>query len=149
MSTAPQASTEVLPDAPIVCTIRPGDDEDQRMELYRTVFTDPYLSGQRTTYGIRWSFRAEEGIESSVRTLAALEQRCCPFLRMTVSVADGQVHWQTDGPANAQPFLDEYLKLPETISGSGSFQELVDRTVRAGLTVNDQRHQATQRPEEH
>jgi hypothetical protein len=127
----------VPPDADIVCTLRPGDDEQAGMELYRTLFTDAYVSGERTTWGVRWTFRHLDGIEDRVRTLAALEQRCCAFLRMNITVADGQVVWDVIGPNNARDFFDEYIQLPQT--AFGSIENLRARVTATGLTFNDQR----------
>jgi hypothetical protein len=128
---------KVPEDAPIVCTIRPGDDEEAGMELYRTLFADAYLTRERTASGVRWTFRDHDGIEARVRALAAMEQRCCAFLRMTVSVVDGEVRWDVIGPDSARRFLDEYFQLPETMGGS--IESLRDRASAAELSFDDQR----------
>jgi hypothetical protein len=138
MPDTPQVIENAPKDAPIVCTIRPDDDPEEWMRQYRTLFADDaYLTRERTASGVRWTFRNDDGIEPRVRALAAIEQRCCAFLRITVSVADGQVHWDLVGPADAQPFLDEYFQTPETVRGST--QDLQDRVTLAGLTIDDQR----------
>jgi hypothetical protein len=103
-------------DIPIACTIRPGKDEETLLELYRTLFGDAYLDRRRTASGVRWTFRAGEGVEARVRALAAMEQECCAFLRMHILVADGEVRWDVTGPEAASEFLDEYFRLPETMS---------------------------------
>lgn len=128
---------EVPQDAPIVCTIRPGDDEEAGIELYRTLFADAYLTRERTASGVRWTFRDDEGIEARVRTLAAMEQRCCAFLRTTVSVGGGEVRWDVFGPDSARQFLDAYFELPETMWGS--VESLRARASAAGLSFDDQR----------
>jgi hypothetical protein len=129
---------EIPPDAPIVCTIRPGDDEQALMEAYRGLFAkEVFVSGERTGWGVRWTFRAEHGVEERVRELAAIEQRCCAFLRMAITVADGTVVWDVIGPANAGAFLDEYAQLPQTAFGSA--EALRDRATATGLVLDDQR----------
>ena len=131
-------SYELPPDAPIVCTIRPGDDEQTMMETYRGLFADDvFLGGERTGWGVRWRFRDTDGIEERVRGQAAAEQRCCAFLRMAIAVADGEVVWDVIGPANAAGFLDEYARLPKT--AFGSVEELRDRTIASGLYLDDTR----------
>ncbi len=130
-------SPERPPDAPIVCTLRPGDDEEAGMELYRTLFKDAYLARERTTSGVRWTFRDGDGIEARVRTLAAMEQRCCAFLRTIISTADGEVRWDVVGPDNAREFLDEYFQLSETMWGS--IESLRGRASAAGLSIDDRR----------
>jgi hypothetical protein len=129
---------EIPPDAPIVCTIRPGDDEQALMDTYRALFAEEvFVSGERAAWGVRWRFRDKDGVEEWVREQAAFEQRCCAFLRMAITVADGVVVWDVIGPANAAVFLDEYVQLPKT--AFGSVEELRDRTVATGLFLNDQR----------
>ncbi|MEV6325618.1 hypothetical protein AB0M45_31280 [Nocardia sp. NPDC051787] len=125
------------PDAPIVCTIRPGDDEHAIMDAYRGLFAEAFVSGQRTEWGVRWTFRQRNDIETRVRQQAAFEQGCCPFLRMAITVADGTVVWDVIGPANAAAFLDEYAQLPQT--AFGSVDALRDRSIASGLTLNDER----------
>jgi hypothetical protein len=131
------ATHEIPPDAPIVCTIRPGDDEQALMDAYRGLFADSFVSGERTEWGVRWTFRHDDGIEERVRAQAAFEQRCCAFLRMAINVADGMVVWDVIGPANAKAFLDEYVQLPQT--AFGTVEALRDRTIATGLILNDQR----------
>ena len=128
---------EVQEDAPIVCTIRPGDEEEAGLELYRTLFADAYVAGERTASGMRWTFRDDDGIEARVRTLAAMEQRCCAFLRMTVSVADGAMRWDVRGPGSARAFLDMYARLPETVWGGA--ERLRAAASAAGLSFDDRR----------
>lgn len=111
-------SYELPADAPIVCTIRPGDDEQAAIDAYRGLFADALVSGERTLWGVRWTFREAAGIEDRVRALAAIEQGCCAFLRMTITVSDGRVRWDVIGPGNAGQFLDEYAALPTTVLGS-------------------------------
>jgi hypothetical protein len=105
----------VPPDQPIVCTIRPGDEEQALVDRYRSLFRDAYERRERTAAGVRWTFRNTDGIEERVRTLAALEQGCCAFLTMEVEVTSDHVHWQVIGPDTAAEFLDEYYLLPDTI----------------------------------
>lgn len=129
---------EIPPDAPIVCTIRPGDNEQTMMEAYRALFAEEvFVSGERTAWGVRWTFRHTDGVEERVRQQAAFEQRCCAFLRMAITVADGTVVWDVIGPANAAAFLDEYVQLPQT--ALGSVEDLRERTLATGMTFNDQR----------
>jgi hypothetical protein len=124
-------------EQPIACTIRPGDDEQEAMGLYRTLFSEAYAGRERLEDGVRWRFRAEAGTEARVRTLAAIEQRCCAFLRITVSAEPGQVLWDVRGPEAARDFLDEYYRLPETMWEDE--ESLRDRMSAAGLAFDDQR----------
>jgi hypothetical protein len=132
---------ELPPDAPIVCTIRPGDDEQALLETYRALFAEEvFVSGERTDWGVRWTFHNTDEVEERVRKQAAFEQRCCAFLRMAITVTDGVVVWDVIGPANARAFLDEYVQLPQT--AFGSIEALRDRTIATGMFLNDQRQPA-------
>src|SRR5215831_11145144 len=124
-------------EQPIVCTIRPGDEEQEMMALYRSLFADAYAGRERLVDGVLWRFRADAGVEARVRTLAAIEQRCCAFLRIAVSVEKGEVRWYVRGPDAARTFLDEYHRLPETIWESG--ESLKERISAAGLAFDDRR----------
>lgn len=128
---------EIPPDAPIVCTIQPGDDEQEAIDNYRALFADALLNGERTTWGVRWTFREGAGIEDRVRALAAIEQACCAFLRMAITVAEGRIVWDVIGPRNAATFLDEYAQLPQTVLAG--VDALRDRATLSGITVIDQR----------
>jgi hypothetical protein len=107
---------DIPPDAPIVCTVKPGE-EAAGLEAYRTLFADALVSGERTEWGVRWTFRHDDGIEPRVRELAAMEQACCAFLRMSITRTEDHVVWDVIGPANAREFLDEYAQLPQTVLG--------------------------------
>jgi hypothetical protein len=129
---------ELPPEAPIVCTIRPGDDEQTMMETYHALFAEEvFVSGERTAWGVRWTFHDKDGVEQRVREQAAFEQRCCAFMRMAITVADGVVVWDVIGPANATLFLDEYVRLPQT--AFGSIEVLRDRTLTTGMVFDDRR----------
>ena len=131
-------------DQPIVCTIRPGDDEDAMMDRYRGLFADAYVARERTASGVRWTFRAGDGVEARVRELAAMEAACCAFLRVRVTTAaggtGGEIHWDVTGPEPARVFLDEYFRLPETMWEG--VERLRARVEAAGLTIDDRRGSA-------
>jgi hypothetical protein len=136
-------SHDPIEEQPIVCTIRPGDDELEVMTRYRTLFADAYVGRERLADGVVWRFRADDGIVRRVRALAAIEQRCCAFLRIAVSAAAGEVRWDVRGPEAARTFLDEYYRLPEGLSESD--ERLSDRMSAAGLTFDDRRTRPGQR----
>ncbi|MEV0297339.1 hypothetical protein [Nocardia sp. NPDC050710] len=130
-------SYEIPDEAPIVCTIRPGADEQAMMEVYRGLFGAGFLGGERTEWGVRWRFREDGDVEARVRRQADAEAGCCPFLRMSVTVVDATVVWDVVGPANASAFLDEYVQLPRTVFGS--VEVLRERTIASGMTFDDRR----------
>lgn len=101
-------------DLPIVCMLEPGEETRDALEQYRTLFADALVAAERTDAGVRWTLRAEDGIEARVRALAALEEGCCAFLQMNVVVDERHVVWDVSGPESASEFLDGYLGLAET-----------------------------------
>jgi hypothetical protein len=45
-------TSAIPPDAPIVCTIRPGDDQETMIRAYRELFADAVLvNGDSTEWG--------------------------------------------------------------------------------------------------
>lgn len=103
-------------DMPIACTLQPGDETLAVMETYRTLFADALVAAERTETGVRWTLRADDGIEGRVRSLVALEEGCCAFLQMNVVVDERHVVWDVSGPESAREFLDGYLGLADRAS---------------------------------
>ena len=100
-------------EIPIACTLQPGEETRAAMEQYRTLFADALVTGKRTEAGVRWTLRADDGVESRVRALAALEEGCCAFLQMKVVVDERHVVWDVTGPESAREFFDGYLGLAD------------------------------------
>lgn len=103
---------------PIVCDF--GDAPDtpaERIEGYRRLFADAYVGRERTETGIRFRFRADDGIEARVRELAARETRCCGFFSFTITLTGDEVLWETTVPDDdaARAVLDEWFDLPNTV----------------------------------
>lgn len=105
-------------DVPVVCDLRGAvDTPEERIEAYRRLFTDAFVGRDRTVAGIRFRFRAGEGVEVLVQELAALEERCCAFFTFTITLAGGEVLWDASvvDDDTARAVLDEWFDLPETI----------------------------------
>ena len=98
---------------PIACTLQPGEETLDAMERYRALVADALVAAERTEGGVRWTLRADDGIEERVRSLAALEEGCCAFLQMNVVVDERHVVWDVCGPENAREFLDNYFALAD------------------------------------
>jgi hypothetical protein len=101
----------------VVCDMTDAPDTgEQRLDEYARLFAAAFVARERTDTGMRWRLRAYPGIEVWARDLAARENACCAFLTITITVADGQVLWDTttiDDPA-ARAVLDMLYDLPET-----------------------------------
>jgi hypothetical protein len=62
---------------------------------YRRLFADALVGRDRTVAGIRFRFRADDGIGARVRHLAHLEEQCCSFFTLTITVTGGEVLWDS------------------------------------------------------
>jgi hypothetical protein len=108
---------------PIACDLTNAPDTpEERLLEYRWLFTDALVGRERTPDGsARFRFRADEGVEERVRTLAALEKACCAFFDFAVTVDGDEVRWDAtvvDASADheaARAILDEFYKLPDTV----------------------------------
>jgi hypothetical protein len=127
---------------PIVCDMTGAgatDTAEERMAEWGRLYAQSLIGRERTADGIRFGFRADDGVEAWVRDLAAREKACCPFLDFTVITADGQVWWDTsvaDGaedPELARALLDDLYTMPETVSAGVAGIE--DRLGQQGLKV--------------
>ena len=120
----PAAST------PIVCDLTNAPDTDvERLAEYRRLFAKALVSRERTAEGIRFRFRAERGVESWVRDLAAREKACCAFFAFDVTEAGGEVVWDCAVSDNdlARAVLDEFYALPDTLAGTADDLAILDR----------------------
>lgn len=119
---------------PIVCNLRDAPDTPaERIEAYRRLFADAYVGRERTGTGIRFRFRADDGIEDRVRELADRETRCCGFFSFTTTLAGDEVLWETTVPDDdtARAVLDEWFELPNTVHDDPS--ALPERLAARGL----------------
>jgi hypothetical protein len=60
-----------------------------------------------TEDGARLVYALEPEQSARVARFAALEVRCCPFLRFEVAIADGELALVVHGPPEAQPIVRE------------------------------------------
>ena len=93
-------------DAPIACSLAPGDVPGRIALLER--LRDEAAAVERTPHGLllRFAAHSDASVEADVRRFAVDEQRCCTFWAFVVEAdADGVVlRW--DGPAAAADLLD-------------------------------------------
>jgi hypothetical protein len=94
-----------------------ADTPQQRVAEYGRLFAGHLVGRERTAEGIRFRFRADEGVEAWVRDLSAREKACCPFADFTIATVDGQVRWDITVIDDdlARAVLDDFYRTPETI----------------------------------
>jgi hypothetical protein len=123
----PDASREPA-SPPIVCDMTTASDTPaERLAEYRRLFSTVLIGRERTAGGIRFRFRAEDGVEAWVSDLAAREKACCSFFSFTVSTTTGdggqpEIWW--DGSVvddeMARELLDRFYQLAGIVSDPGA-----------------------------
>jgi hypothetical protein len=118
---------------PIVCDLTTAPDTaEERMAEYQRLFAQVYAGRERTAEGIRFRFRADDGVEAWVRDLAAREKACCAFYDFAVSTHGDEVHWDASVVDDeiTRTILDEFYDLPD--KGVDGFE---DRLGERGLRI--------------
>lgn len=121
---------------PIMCDMSNASDTDvERAAEYRRLFSRALVARERTAEGIRFRFRAEPGIESWVRDLAAREKACCAFFVYEIAADGDAVVWDAAVPDDdlARALLEEFYALPDTLA-AGRY-EWRERLADRGVTV--------------
>ena len=121
---------------PIVCDMTDAPDTtEERLAEYRQLFGNDLIGRERTEAGIRFHFRARDGLAEEIRDLAAREKACCAFFDFDVREHGDEITWDAtvvDDPI-ARQILDEYYALPDTLAGSTA--ELFERFAQQGLEI--------------
>lgn len=119
---------------PVVCDVATAPDTiEQRIESYRQLFADAFVGRERTVAGIRFRFRADDGIETRVRELADLEKQCCAFFTFAITAVGGEVLWDSTviDDDTARAVLEEWFMLPDTVAQG--IAVLHERMIASGL----------------
>ncbi|MBI2705591.1 MAG: hypothetical protein HYX32_09935 [Actinobacteria bacterium] len=121
---------------PIVCDMTDASDTtEERLAEYDRLFSTDLTGRERTDTGIRFRFRARDGLAEEIRDLAAREKACCAFFDFDIGEHDDEITWDAtvvDDPI-ARQILDEYYALPDTLAGSTA--DLFERFARQGLEI--------------
>ncbi len=127
-------------DAPIVCDMSTAPDTgEERMIEYRSLFAEHLVGRERTSGGIRFRFRAGDGVQAWVQSLAAREHACCPFFNSHITQVGDEIHWDSSVVDDdmARAVLDEFYNLPETFAAAEGVTALEQRLARKGFQVID------------
>lgn len=121
---------------PVVCDMSAATDTpEQRLDEYHRLFTQALISRERTgTNGVRFRFRADDGVEAWVRDLAAREKACCAFFAFEITTGAAEVVWAAEviDDDSARAVLDEFYALTE--NATRSVDDLHARFTERGLT---------------
>jgi hypothetical protein len=92
---------------PLACSLTPGD-RTKRQRWLRDL-TGRALAVTRSDDGMTATFPLDAELEDELRTLAAAEAECCPFLDIAVRRAGDAVVLDVVGPPDARPIIEEML----------------------------------------
>jgi hypothetical protein len=101
---------------PIVCDMTSARDTlAERLAEYHRLFAEALVGRERTAEGIRFRFRADDGVEAWVRDLAAREKACCAFFNFDVHADGTEVRWDAAVVDDdiARAVLDAFYALPD------------------------------------
>jgi hypothetical protein len=121
---------------PIVCDMTDASDTpEERVAEYARLFAQNLVGRERTTDGIRFRLRVDDGVEAWIRDLSAREKACCPFFDYTIATVGDEVLWDATVIDDdiARAILDDFYNLPDTI-GDG-FEGMKDRLTEQGFTI--------------
>jgi hypothetical protein len=80
------------------------------------------VARERTPSGMRLRFAASNHTRSSLEQFVRAEQQCCPFFEMQVTDSASGLHFQMEGPPEAQWLLDICHQLIDPAAASPSTQ---------------------------
>jgi hypothetical protein len=103
---------------PIACDMTNAPDTGpQRLAEYRRLFARALVGREKTAAGIRFRFRATDGIEAWVRDLAAREEACCAFFTFAITLVGEEVVWDATVVDDevARGFLADFYALPDPV----------------------------------
>jgi hypothetical protein len=121
---------------PIACDMTTArDTPDERMAEYDRLFARTFVGRERTSAGIRFRLRADEGVEAWVRDLAAREKACCPFYDFSIATVGTEVHWDVRvvDDDTARAVLDAFYDVPDTAAGGA--HAMADRLTGLGFVI--------------
>lgn len=123
-------------DTPVVCDLSTATDTpEQRLDEYHRLLTQSLISRERTgNNGVRFRFRADDGVADRVRDLAAREKACCAFFAFEITTTAEEVVWDAEVIDNdaARAVLDEFYALVE--NAAENVDDLRERFTARGLT---------------
>jgi hypothetical protein len=124
------------PTTPIVCDLTTAPDTgSERLREYQRLFARALIGRERTSDGIRFRLRADDGVEAWARDLAAREKACCAFFDFTISRHGDEVRWDSTviDDEVARTILEDFYTLPDTTADD--IEVLADRLNEHGLRI--------------
>ncbi|MFI7701254.1 hypothetical protein [Nonomuraea sp. NPDC049480] len=112
-----------------------ADTDAERLAEYQRLFRQALTGRERTPEGIRFRFRAGQGVEAWVRDLAAREKACCAFFAYDITAEGDEVIWDAAVSDNdmARTLLEEFYALPDTVDQG--LDGLLERLTGHGLEI--------------
>lgn len=127
-----------VPGAPVVCDLTTVATSGQEgLAEYGRLFAEHLLGRERTGDGIRFRFRAGEGVQAWVQSMATREHACCPFFTFHVAQVGDEIHWDSSVIDDdlARVVLEEFYELPATVAAEGGAAALEQRLTGQGFRI--------------
>ena len=111
----PETTTpnDAVTDAPIACTLTPGQYADRTGGL-AALAARALRTRKQTAAGERLVFTDTSDIERELRAVIAAEASCCAFLRMELERTDDGLVLDVAGPQDARPIIAELFRRRRT-----------------------------------
>jgi hypothetical protein len=92
---------------PIACSLTAAAASDREAE-WRALLSRALISRMSTRDGVRIELRKSPGVRSQLECLVAAEQKCCPFMALSVDTTDRAVLvLVVTAPELAAPILEQ------------------------------------------
>jgi hypothetical protein len=100
-----------MSDLPIACSLTAPELQARRTEVLQKARAAA-LEVKDQEDGFAYRFPSNEFLLADLSTLIQLEHRCCPFLKITLTVeaGDGPVWLELTGPPGTKEFLNSIFE---------------------------------------
>jgi hypothetical protein len=99
-------TVQITDPTPIACSL-PGAEYRERVAEIGQVARDALRDRRTIDGGARLSFDDTVDVRERLEALVAAESLCCPFLRIKLHAAGGELVLEVTGPEEAAPMIEE------------------------------------------
>jgi len=101
--------TAAPPSPPIACSLTAGAEGDRKAD-WHALLSRALISRTSIQDGVRVELQNLSGVRRELERLVAAERECCPFMTMSVDMADRELLLLTvTAPELAAPILEQML----------------------------------------
>jgi hypothetical protein len=123
--------------APVVCDLTAPPETGEGVGEYGQLFAEHLVGRERTGEGVRWRFRAGDGVQAWVQRMTEREHACCPFFTFHVTQVGDEIHWDSSVIDDdlARVVLEEFYNMPETLAVEGGAAAMEQRLTGQGFQI--------------